>query len=263
MKHATNWVFESTKGVYAWLEDEHIAYLLVRSMRPKPGLRAPRSGIVTFQWGDVGGEDGTITPYLVRAEGVTRWALTGEWDADAVLPLSLDAPERAPVVLHQLVPGRLELECARVVVTRGRTRPYQRPFAAPDDSLLVFGPREVTWRQQLAWIGPPPEMKLFEQMFGGRGNRPVAATEMDAVIRSPFIAMHRLQERAEDERPWLWIQWSLTITTTGHYVSLRRGTMSDEDWARVTRVPAHLGACTVMSGTVRCSGEEWMARWAK
>jgi len=54
-----------------------------------------------------------------------------------------------------------------------------------------------------------------------------------------------------------------TITTVGHYVSFLRATLDDEAWKRVQRIPSELGECTVDSGSIRCSGEEWMARFAK
>jgi hypothetical protein len=73
--------------------------------------------------------------------------------------------------------------------------------------------------------------------------------------------MYRFQRTALDERPWLWVDWCLTITTVGHHVAFERGALDDEAWKRVRQIPRKLGECTIDSGTIRCS--EWMARFAK
>ncbi len=127
----------------------------------------------------------------------------------------------------------------------------------------MFGPREVTWRELVGWLEPPQGVRLFRQVPGGASHRPVDDGEMDATIRAPYFDAFRLQKDATDEACWLWMSWMLAITTVGHYVSLRRGTLDDAAWSRVRRIPAKLGQCTVFSGTVRCTGREWVERFAR
>lgn len=119
----------------------------------------------------------------------------------------------------------------------------------------------MTWEELLGWIAPPDGHALFRQTPAE--NVRVDPTTHGELIRSPYFDQFRVQRLATDDDPWLWLGWMLAIPRVGHYVQLRRGTLDDASWARVQQLPAQLAPCTVLSGSVRCSGEEWLERWLR
>ncbi len=252
-------ILRSTAELIAWMHGEYLSELLLRALKPKPRGRQPPSE-VCFEWGLVVPDTTKLTMYGARATGVSRWSLDGEWDKNEVISFVPDASGVAPIVLHQDLPGRLALECVTLDVERLPDKRWRPPRRARADQFLVWGRRPTSWRELLSWIAPPDGVRLFERLPGGKRTRALAPDELIPIITSPFFGVFRLQRTAEDETPWLWLSWSLAITTVGHHVAIQRGTLADADWDRVRALPGHLGDCQVISGTVRCSGAEWVER---
>lgn len=250
--------FNRAADLVGWLHDEYLSELLLRKISPKPGRRLPRAGVVSLEWGLVIGET-KLQIYRARADGVTTWALDGAWDKAAACELHEIEDRPAGLSLVQRAPGTLSLVCERITVERGPERRLTLPPRPDSSSLLVWGDLEVSWSDLLAWIAPPPDLRLFIQRPGR--NLLLDPERASEPIRSPTLGMFRLQRDADAEEPWLWICWALAITRVGHYFSLIRGTLDDPSWARMQRLPAHLGPCTVRSGTIRVTGEEWLERW--
>jgi len=143
------------------MQEEYLSALLLRSMKPKPKRRPPK-GEVAFEWGLLGANDDALQMYVVRASGVTRWTLDGEWDKDAEVSFVRDAEGNAPVVLHQQIPGLFALECEQITVERGPQKRYAPPPAPSDREFVVWGPTEVCLRELLDWVSPPTDVLVFE-----------------------------------------------------------------------------------------------------
>jgi len=241
------------------MQEEYLSELLLRSLKPKPRPRPPRSDVV-FEWGLAGVEESFLQIYTVRASGVARWTLDGAWDKHAPVSFVEAVGTDAPIAIHQQIPGLLALECARVDVEAGPRRRYRPPPRPNPGEFLVRGSAEVCLAELLQWMGAPSGLRIYEQLPGAQGNREVGAAELAAPIKAPHHRTYRVQATAHDEPPWVWMRWMLAVTTAGHYVAFTRGTAGDDAWSVVRRIPEKLGECTVDSGTLRCSGPEWLAR---
>jgi hypothetical protein len=251
--------FTRGKDLLEWAEEEYLSELLLRAMKPKPGPRPPKGGTVEWEWGLVVG-DAKLQTYTAKASGVTTWSLEGDWDKNGECELVEIGDASAGIRLVQKAPGTLSLECKRIAIARGPERRYTPPAKIDPTTLLVWGPREVTWTELLKWIAPPRGVLLFEQ--NAKGNVRVEAAKQRKAIEPPYIDTFRLQRNASDEDPWLWVEWMLTVSKTGHYFSVTRGTLDDRSWARVQRLPEHLGPCTVLSGGVQVPGKAWLEKIA-
>lgn len=253
-------VFDTTEKLVDWMQDEYLSLLLLRSMKPRPTSKPPPRE-TSFEWGLSGVEEGKLMPYVIHAEGVRTWSLDGEWDKTVEVSFEPDARGDAPVVLVQLVPGRLTLECDRVQVEKLPAKRYRPPPRPRDDDFLVWGESGLSWNELLGFIDPPRSLDLYQQGTDRVPHCRVALEDRDTTISGPLYQMFRLQEAVEVERPWLFVSWMVGMSSTGHYFSVSRGTIDDDSWARVRRLPGLLGPCTVMSGSVRCSGDEWVKKW--
>lgn len=249
----TKRVCRSNTDLLAFAEDEYLSELLLRRYdRPKKKGTPER---VAFEWGLVVGER-RLQSYLVEATGVTRWSLDGAWSNAHVVELEL--PEVVSGVrLVQMVPGRLDLACAELTIEKGRTKSFTLPARIDPTQFLVWGPRTVTWRELREWLDVPGGLGIFEQRAGGH----LRVEDESTPVPAPCFGRFRFQQRAEDE-PWLAVTWSLAVAQTGHYLTIERGTCDDAAWERATQLPSALGDCEVLSGTVRCTGKEWVETWA-
>jgi hypothetical protein len=168
------------------------------------------------------------------------------------------------VSLVQKIPGVLELECASLTIERGGMKRYTLPDEIHDDRFLVFGAREVSWTELRGWLAVPAQLDMFRQMAT---DKQIDRAKDDELIRSSstsgYNGMYKFQTAAGVEEPWIYVDMMLGVGKRGHYFSVYRGTCDDAAWANAMQLPAKLGPCEVMSGAVQCTGEEWLAKWAR
>jgi hypothetical protein len=257
--------FTDAKKLVDWMHSEYLSEVLLRKASPKPRAPAkglpPRDGVVTMEWGLVlPDEEYELASYLVRAEGVTAWTLDGEWDKHGELELRSIAKGKGGIVFDLRAPGRFTLVCKRVSIEAGPVRRYDPPRRPDGDSLLIWGPREVTWNELWTWLAPAPGMQLFRQRSSG--HLLVPKSERKPVIVAPYHDVFRLQRSASEARPSLFLSWMLSVGSKGHYFSLTRDMLTEHAaWSRALRLPAHLAECEVMSGGIHTTGEVWLRDW--
>ncbi len=241
----------------AFAEDEYLSEVMLPALT-KPSKKVPKS--VTFEWGLVIPGDGAakFQSYMVTATGVTKWSLDGAWSKTHVIEMDF-APTKKRIAMTQTIPGVLALECASLSIERGGLKRYTLPPRILADRFLVFGAREVTWTELRQWLAVPDELDMYDQTSV---DTLIDHAKDDEVIKSPCFGLHKFQTAAGVEAPWISVAMMLAITTKGHYFSVHRGTCDDAAWEHAKQLPAQLGPCEVMSGTVRCTGEEWIAKWA-
>lgn len=248
-----------------WMHDEYLSELLLRKASPKPSTpskpKPPKNGVVMIELGlAIPDEPSKLLSYLFRAEGVTTWTLDGEWDKHGDLEIRSITDSERGIAIDMRAPGRFSLVCERVSIERGPLRRYDPPRRPNDATLLVWGPREVTWNELLQWLAPERGIELFRQRTGG--DVLVPTEERERVAVGPCHAMYRLQRTPSDERPSVFVSWMLSIGRTGHYFSITRDQLSDHaQWSRALRLPEHLGECEVMSGGIRTTGALWLRDW--
>ncbi|AKF11497.1 hypothetical protein [Sandaracinus amylolyticus] len=257
----TRKTLRTTAELIAWMEGEYLSEALLRRATPKPtAKRAPRS--VRLVLGLVVPEDPPqLQQYTLEAHGVTRWTLDGEWDVDTPLSFpDVELPD-APVAIVIDAPGRIVLTASHVEVERGATTKYRPPPRPRSDELLVWGPREISWRDVLAAVGAPASTRIVcvRHRGGVLHEQEVEGDALDARFVAPLF--DRFELRTASGEPWASIHHMLAIGRTGFYLSITRAPGADDDrWARARRAPIELGECEVMSGSVRTTSSEW-ARW--
>lgn len=255
--------FTKASEVLAWIEDEYLSELVLRKVSPRPGAssakKLPKDRVVSLEWGLVTGEP-MLTTYPVRAEGVSSWTIDGAWEKNHELQILAVEDRKAGLTLTLAAPGTLTLVCERLSIERGPQRRWSPPPRIDPDRFLVWGEREVTWDELLGWLEPPPGLELYEQRHR-EAHRLLTPEERAAVVRAPCFDVFRLQANATDEVPALFVSWKLAVTRVGHYFNVTRGTADDLLWARAQQLPAQLGPTSIISGTVRTTGEEWLGRW--
>ncbi len=248
-----------------WMHAEYLSELLLRKASPKPSAPAkakrPKGGVVTMEWGlAIPDRPKQLASYLVRAEGVTTWTLDGAWDKHGELELRSIVDRGDGIAFDMRVPGKLVLCCERVSIEAGPMRRYEPPREPDDASLLVWGPRELSWAELLQWLAPADGIELYRQRSSG--HELVTLEERTRVVVGPCHEMYRLQRTASDERPSMFVSWMLSIGKRGHYFSITRDQLTDHAaWSRALRLPAQLDDCEVMSGGIRTTGERWLSEW--
>jgi hypothetical protein len=155
------------------------------------------------------------------------------------------------------------LVCDELTVERGRARRWTPPAVASPTQLCVVGSKEVSWVDLLRLLHAPPGAAVFEHVAGRRARQPLRPEELGRTVSAPYLGMYRVEPSevvSEDTEPWLWVQWALAISRTGHHITLMRGSCSDEAWTCARALPASLAPCQVTSGTMQVSDAEWMGR---
>jgi len=257
--------FTDAKKLVDWMQSEYLSELLLRKATPKPSApakpRPPKDGVVTMEWGLVlPDQENKLAAYLLRAEGVTAWSLDGEWDKHGELELRSIANGSGGIVFDLRAPGRFSLVCKRVSIEAGPLRRYDPPRRPDDTSLLFWGAREITWADLWQWLAPAADMQLFRQR--SNGHVLVPADERRRPIQSPCYDTFCIQRSAGDARPSMFVGWSQSVGTTGHYFTVTRDALSDHAaWSRALRLPEHLGECEVLSGGIRTTGVLWLRDW--
>lgn len=260
-------VFTRAADLIAWMHDEYLSELILRGCAPKPAVdaspgRTRRRAVdeVTMEWGLVlPDQPSALATYVVRAAGVSTWTIDGTWDRQGELQVVAVTDDAAGLTLALRAPGAITLRAARVSIEPGPRRRYA-PSPRPDPrSLLIWGPRPVAWDELWGWIAPPADAALFRQRPGGHA--PVVDDERRRAIVAPYLDGFRVQARADDPQPLLFVSWMLAVTMAGHHLSITRGLADAAVWSRVLRLPAHLAPCQVRSGSVLTTGEAWLAAW--
>lgn len=260
-------VFTRAAPLIAWMHDEYLSELILRGCAPKPAVVAPSGRTrrrdvdeVTMEWGLVLPDQPTVlATYQVRAEGVSAWTIEGTWDRQGELQVVAVTDDAAGLVLALRAPGAITLRAARVSIESGPRRRYTPPPRPDRQSLLIWGPRAVTWEELWGWLAPAADAGLFRQRPSG--NTPVVADERRRPIVAPYLDTFRVQARADDAEPMLFVAWHLAVTMTGHYLSVTRSLADAAMWSRALRLPAHLAPCQVRSGSVLTTGDAWLTDW--
>jgi hypothetical protein len=238
------WTFSSTRDLVTWMQEEYLSEIALDDMDPMPAHDEEQPPAdVCFTWWLRGG--GRRVPYRVTARGVRRWFLDGELGDGAVSIPPPNDPAPGVHLVMEVLPGRLLLECASVVVARGRAERTieRRPFV-DYAYFTVSGAGDLTAAELLEYLGAPPGAKV---VAGGSGTLSTLPTQGSMDIEVGGVTWVRVFRAARPGEP-------------GYWMSVSRVSASDADWHRAQALPGRI-QCSEVASAWEFSGtpSQWLA----